>query len=132
MWWCLLASWWWCQRDWAAEHGLAASVVRGTKGFAAWASDRSIPSATVTGYGQVYCGLLCPFGAAQELLGRLGLRRHVSPGVDVRARYVKHVVLAVTVALFLLLGAKTVFEFARRVNLPALFPGRGYLPGRWR
>jgi threonine dehydrogenase-like Zn-dependent dehydrogenase len=44
------------QHDWAALHGLTASAVRGPEAFAAWASDQSIPSARVTGYGQVYRG----------------------------------------------------------------------------
>jgi polyferredoxin len=62
-------------------------------------------------FGQVYCGLLCPFGAAQELLGRLGLARRPSPAADRRARFVKHVVLALSATAFLLLGPERVLAF---------------------
>ncbi|MCU0728166.1 MAG: 4Fe-4S binding protein, partial [Planctomycetes bacterium] len=62
-------------------------------------------------FGQVYCGWLCPFGAAQEFLGRLGLRRRPSPDFDRRARFLKHVVLAIAAVSFLLFGAERVTAF---------------------
>ncbi len=62
-------------------------------------------------FGPVYCGLLCPFGAAQELLSRLGLTRQVSPEVDRKARFTKHVVLAVTAVAVLLLGSKRILDY---------------------
>lgn len=55
----------------------------------------------VTGllFGQAYCGYVCPFGALQELLSRLGrhfyLRRYAVRGVDTRLRFVKFVLLPV-------------------------------------
>ncbi len=63
------------------------------------------------GFGQVYCGLLCPFGAVQELAGKLGLRRRVSPDLDRRARFLKHGVLAVVVIAAALFGADRVLAF---------------------
>ena len=45
------------QRTWATQQGLAASLVPGPKAFAAWASDRSLPSTTVKGYGRIYRGV---------------------------------------------------------------------------
>ena len=62
-------------------------------------------------FGPVYCGLLCPFGAAQELLGKLGLLRRVSPEVDRRARFVKHAVLAVVTVAALGFGSKRILDF---------------------
>jgi polyferredoxin len=62
-------------------------------------------------FGQVYCGLLCPFGAMQEILGRLGLLMPVSPELDRRLRFLKHVVLAATVVIALLLGSKRILDY---------------------
>jgi polyferredoxin len=48
-------------------------------------------------FGQAYCGYVCPFGALQEFLSRLGrrlyLRRYPVHAVEVRARYLKFVLL---------------------------------------
>jgi hypothetical protein len=48
--------------------------------------------------GQAYCGYVCPFGALQELLSRLGrrlgLRRYASRGLDTGLRQLKFVLLA--------------------------------------
>ena len=48
-------------------------------------------------FGQVWCGSLCPFGALQELLGRLGrrlrLRRYPDRRLDARLRLIKFVLL---------------------------------------
>src|SRR5205823_1891475 len=42
------------QRSWAAERGLAVTVVRGEADFRAWAAARAIPAERVAGYGAVY------------------------------------------------------------------------------
>ena len=48
-------------------------------------------------FGQAYCGYVCPFGALQEFISRLGrrlyLRRYPVHAVEVRARYLKFVLL---------------------------------------
>jgi spermidine synthase len=62
-------------------------------------------------FGQVYCGLLCPFGAAQELMGKLRLLRRLSPEVDRRARILKHLVLVTAIVGVLLVGADRVLAF---------------------
>ena len=58
-------------------------------------------------FGPLYCGAVCPFGAAQELLSRLGLAGRVHHRLDKLARYLKFVALAVVSAL-LLIGADAV------------------------
>jgi spermidine synthase len=49
-------------------------------------------------FGQAYCGYVCPFGALQEFISRLGrflyLRGYVERDLDRRMRYVKFVLLA--------------------------------------
>ena len=54
-------------------------------------------------FGNVYCGYLCPFGAAQELLGYL-LPRRFRPGPSrdemQPARFIKYIVLAILVIGF--------------------------------
>lgn len=49
-------------------------------------------------FGQVYCGYICPFGAMQELISRLGrwvgLRRYANYHIDKVARYLKYVLLS--------------------------------------
>ncbi|MCK5798009.1 MAG: 4Fe-4S binding protein [Deltaproteobacteria bacterium] len=58
-------------------------------------------------FGPLYCAHLCPFGAAQELLSRLGLRRRLAPRVDHRARGLKYVLLTlVIIALTVGAGAR--------------------------
>ncbi len=54
-------------------------------------------------FGNLYCGYVCPFGAAQELLGYVLPRRlrPVSPRDQMRlARFIKYVVLAVLILAF--------------------------------
>ncbi|MBF0179563.1 MAG: 4Fe-4S binding protein [Magnetococcales bacterium] len=54
-------------------------------------------------WGPVYCGLLCPFGAAQEFLSmagrRLGIGRSPDPALDHSARQVKFLLLSAALAL---------------------------------
>jgi len=49
-------------------------------------------------FGQVWCGYLCPFGAAQEFLSRLGrwlgLRRYARRPLETRLRFLKFLILA--------------------------------------
>ena len=58
--------------------------------------------------GQAYCGYVCPFGAAQELLSRagryLGLRGYAPRALDTRLRYLKFVLLALGLTAFWLSG----------------------------
>ena len=51
-------------------------------------------------FGQIYCGYLCPFGALQELLAKLGLTRKASAKTDRRARRVKFGILALVLLVF--------------------------------
>ncbi|MHC4154038.1 MAG: 4Fe-4S binding protein [Planctomycetota bacterium] len=56
-------------------------------------------------FGNIYCGYLCPFGAAQELLGYVIPRRFKQPIARDRmrlARFVKYIVLFVVVIVFFL------------------------------
>jgi len=59
-------------------------------------------------WGQVYCGFVCPFGALQELLSRLGrglhLRMYASRPIDTRARYLKYVLLCLVLVAFWITG----------------------------
>ena len=61
------------------------------------------------GLGQIYCGYLCPFGALQELLGRLGLTRPVTEHVARPARKVKFGILAVVLLVFFVTRSDWVF-----------------------
>lgn len=58
-------------------------------------------------FGPLYCGSLCPFGAAQELLSLLGLGVRPSAPVERRTRYLRYVVLAGFVAGWMLTGSKS-------------------------
>jgi len=59
-------------------------------------------------FGQAFCGYLCPFGAAQEIVStlgeRLGLRQSPSAGFERAARYFKYIVLAVALTCFWITG----------------------------
>jgi len=59
-------------------------------------------------FGQLWCGCLCPFGAAQEFLSRLGrrlgLRRYVNRPLDQRLRFLKYLLLG------LMLGAVLLYD----------------------
>jgi predicted membrane-bound spermidine synthase len=64
----------------------------------------------VTGllFGQAYCGYVCPFGALQEVLSRvgrrLGLRRYVDARLDRAARYLKFLLLVGALGLVWVTG----------------------------
>ena len=61
-------------------------------------------------FGNVYCGYICPFGAAQELLGYIvpgRLRRPIAAEVMRKARFVKYVVLFVLIILFFISRNRT-------------------------
>jgi hypothetical protein len=62
-------------------------------------------------FGNVYCGWLCPFGAAQELMGEVGRRRWDSdpdPHVWQWGRAVKYVLLALVIAAAATAGRREV------------------------
>ena len=63
-------------------------------------------------WGQAFCGFLCPFGALQEFLSVRRLRLRISPGLENAGRYVKYVVLAVLLCLFLLTDDSVWFTFS--------------------
>ncbi|MHC4426425.1 MAG: 4Fe-4S binding protein [Planctomycetota bacterium] len=54
-------------------------------------------------FGNIYCGYICPFGAAQELLGYVlpeRLKQPISTESMRRARFVKYVILLVVIVVF--------------------------------
>jgi len=59
-------------------------------------------------WGQVYCGMVCPFGALQELVSRLGrrlgLRSYAVRRLDLRARYTKFAIAAGVMTAFWITG----------------------------
>ncbi len=65
--------------------------------------------------GQAYCGYVCPFGALQEGISRLGrwlgLRRYVDRRLDQAARYVKFLLLAGGLALVWITGETAWLSF---------------------
>jgi len=58
--------------------------------------------------GQAYCGYVCPFGALQEFISRIGrffyLRSYAARALETRMRYVKFVLLALMLIAFWLTG----------------------------
>ncbi len=85
-------------------------------------------------FGNIYCGYICPFGAAQELLGYLVPQRFKSiPAVKPmrKARFVKYIVLLVLIVVFFLSRNRTTlsadplisifnFRFVKSVIHPAI------------
>jgi len=63
-------------------------------------------------WGQAFCGYLCPFGALQEFLSLRSLRRRVSFPVERTARYMKYLVLALVLGLFLVTDEDGWFGFS--------------------
>jgi NosR/NirI family transcriptional regulator, nitrous oxide reductase regulator len=59
-------------------------------------------------FGQVWCGYLCPFGALQELVSRLGrrlrLRTYPDRSLEQRVRYLKFILLALALVLVWVTG----------------------------
>ncbi len=63
-------------------------------------------------WGQAFCGYLCPFGALQEFIAIPRLRRRASPGLERAGRYLKFVLLAVLLCLFLITSETVWFSFS--------------------
>ncbi|MBN1653384.1 MAG: 4Fe-4S binding protein [Deltaproteobacteria bacterium] len=61
-------------------------------------------------FGQLYCGYLCPFGALQELIGRLGFMRKPNREGG-RLRALKYWILAFSLLLFFLSRSEKVSAF---------------------
>jgi len=61
--------------------------------------------------GPLFCGYLCPFGALQELLSRMGLRWRVALPMERRLRRVKYLVAAAALLASLLVGLDRAFRF---------------------
>ncbi len=82
-------------------------------------------------FGNLYCGYLCPFGAAQELLGHLLPRRlHPSPTRDEMraARFIKYVLLAVLVVGFFVTRDRRTLAGDPLTTLFALRSARSHWP----
>ncbi len=65
---------------------------------------------TVALFGNIYCGYLCPFGAAQELLGYLLPRRFKQPIPQNQmriARFAKYIILLIVILVFFLSRNRT-------------------------
>ncbi len=66
-------------------------------------------------FGQAYCGYVCPFGALQEFISRLGrllyLRSYPQHPIDLRARYIKFVLLALLLLAVWISGDKSWLAF---------------------
>jgi hypothetical protein len=76
-------------------------------------------------FGQVWCGYLCPFGALQELISRLGhrlgLRSYPDRHLEQRMRYIKYVLLSAVLILVWSTGEGTWATFD---PMQHLFGGR--------
>lgn len=60
--------------------------------------------------GPLYCGSICPAGAAQELLSLAGPGIRPGPELERRARYIRYLVLAITVVVWMLSGSRAVVD----------------------
>lgn len=70
-------------------------------------------------FGNVYCGYICPFGAAQELLGYLMPRRFKSaplPEQMRKARFIKYLILFLFIVLFFFSREKTTLAAEPLIN----------------
>ena len=82
--------------------------------FTSWASNPQrwillgFVILTAVLFGQAWCGYVCPFGALQELLSRLGrllyLRSYVEQEMERRVRYLKYLLLALMLILVWISG----------------------------
>jgi hypothetical protein len=61
-------------------------------------------------WGQGFCGYLCPFGALQEFLFIKKFRKRADSGTETAGRYLKFVILAVLLSLFLVSADTVWFE----------------------
>jgi len=99
-----------------AQVSLETLVVPLRSGLPPWRSPQAflqvVGVATLTLlFGSAYCSVLCPFGALQEWLARLGQARRVSPRADRLARSVKYVLLTALLVGFAATGDRTLFAF---------------------
>ena len=62
-------------------------------------------------FGPVYCGTLCPFGAAQDALAALGFVRRPGKRIDRAARALKYLLLVAALFALLLTGSQQVLGF---------------------
>ena len=83
-------------------------------------------------FGQAYCGYVCPFGALQEFISRLGrylyLRSYPQHPLELRLRYIKFVLLALLLVAVWISGDKTWLAFNPMQHLFAGHVG-GWLGG---
>ncbi|MDQ7785085.1 MAG: fused MFS/spermidine synthase [Desulfomonilaceae bacterium] len=63
-------------------------------------------------WGQAFCGYLCPFGALQEIVSVKRWRLRASQDLETTGRYIKYVVLAVLLCLFLITNDSVWFGFS--------------------
>ncbi len=76
-------------------------------------------------FGPAYCGVLCPLGAAQELLSSFGLTTRPSAGAGRAARSLKYGLLVATLLVFLASGSHTWLSYdplGARLGLRAAGP----------
>jgi spermidine synthase len=78
-------------------------------------------------WGQAFCGMICPFGALQEFINSTALRKRASPRVERAGRYVKFVLLAVLLSLFLVTDDLVWFSFSPLLHFFKFDMGRWVL-----
>jgi len=76
-------------------------------------------------FGNIYCGYICPFGAAQELLGYVlpgRFKQPIPPQSMRKARFVKYVVLLVLIIVFFLSRDRTTLSADPLISIFNLRP----------
>jgi len=76
-------------------------------------------------FGNIYCGYICPFGAAQELLGYVlpgRFKQPIPPEPMQKARFVKYVVLLVLIIVFFLSRDRTTLSADPLISIFNLRP----------
>lgn len=69
-------------------------------------------------HGRFYCGWLCPFGALTELTDKVPTRKWaLSEQLDMRLRWIKYILLALTIAVVLVSGLTSLGNFETYVTL---------------